>query len=153
MYNDDHSTTALHWVTLYCSVLCCLCPLSIERKQVAVIDLLILFTNVTTCTQFSLSSSSIDNCSIMIKIIQDGQLHHQISFKPILQCLISVQRGFCSKANLDIPNGDYRIFTTSSVVKYTCNPGFILYGAEQLVCFGTKWSSDPPMCIGKFAFN
>ncbi|XP_060607391.1 MAM and LDL-receptor class A domain-containing protein 1-like, partial [Ruditapes philippinarum] len=58
-----------------------------------------------------------------------------------------VKRGFCSTRNLNITNGDYRLRAGSSVVDYTCNSGYHMYGMDRAVCFGSKWSSDPPICI------
>lgn len=58
-----------------------------------------------------------------------------------------VRRGFCSTRNLDIWNGQYRLRSGNSVAEFTCNDGFKLYGMERIVCFGSKWSNDPPSCI------
>ncbi|XP_052779357.1 MAM and LDL-receptor class A domain-containing protein 2-like [Mya arenaria] len=55
--------------------------------------------------------------------------------------------GQCSTRNIDIANGDYSIRAGNSVVEFTCNSGFILYGESLIVCFGYSWSADPPICI------
>ncbi|XP_053385007.1 uncharacterized protein LOC123536221 [Mercenaria mercenaria] len=60
---------------------------------------------------------------------------------------VRVKRGFCSTRSLDIKNGDYRLRSGNSVAEFWCNDGFQLYGMERAVCFTSKWSNDPPLCI------
>lgn len=66
-------------------------------------------------------------------------------------CYSNVSFSGCSLKYLDIPNGDYTV-VGNSFVRYTCNSGFELYGQKQIVCLSSRWSSDPPMCIGKKCF-
>lgn len=61
---------------------------------------------------------------------------------------LRVRRGICSTRTLLIVNGDYRLISSNTIADFTCNRGYYLYGSSRVVCYGTKWSSDPPLCLG-----
>ena len=67
--------------------------------------------------------------------------------------LLSDKRAsICALDNLDIPNGSYELKSGTSIVLYTCDRGFVLYGNEKLYCIASSWTSFPPKCISKYTY-